>query len=410
MPLWGSKDDKTSTGTVAIAANGKVTGTTTGFTTEAELGDYITANNKKYLIISITSDTVCHVDAGKLGDAVTVVNAGNNYALQEGPIFISQSHVNTDANDVFGVDTTEVGIESANVIAIIITDGGSGYTANAAVTVSGGGGASATANAQANATGSIGVVNITAGGSSYESSPTVAVAAPSAIAINANTALFDESAGINASSAVDATAETIAISSNPYSVGDALLYSVAASNTAIGGLTDATTFFVSFANTSEIALATVSGGANIDLTAGSSETGHSLKRADGFIQIASNVLQVNDIITYSVTGDNTAITELTSGTDYHVVAANSTGIRIAETNSGSQLDLTPGLSETGHTLTGETATASAVVGGSQGVAHTGWVLRTVGTGGRAGRIQYETLVASSSIAGDAADDSELPDS
>lgn len=37
-------------------------------------------------------------------------------------------------------------------------------------------------------------------------------------------------------------------------------------------------------------------------------------------------------------------------------------------------------------------------------AHTGWVLRTEGTGGRAGRIQTEVLVASKSITGDAADD------
>ena len=35
------------------------------------------------------------------------------------------------------------------------------------------------------------------------------------------------------------------------------------------------------------------------------------------------------------------------------------------------------------------------------VQHPGWVKRTVGTGGRAGRIQYETLVAMSSITGEA---------
>ena len=35
--------------------------------------------------------------------------------------------------------------------------------------------------------------------------------------------------------------------------------------------------------------------------------------------------------------------------------------------------------------------------------HAGWVKRTVGTGGRSGRIQYETLVAMSSITGDSED-------
>ena len=111
MPLWGNADDKTSTGTLEIAANGLVTGTTTAFTTEAEAGDYIIANNKKYRITTISNNTICQVAAGKLGDSVAVVNSGNNYALQEAPIYVSASRVNTDANDVFGVDTKEIGIE-----------------------------------------------------------------------------------------------------------------------------------------------------------------------------------------------------------------------------------------------------------------------------------------------------------
>jgi len=48
-------------------------------------------------------------------------------------------------------------------------------------------------------------------------------------------------------------------------------------------------------------------------------------------------------------------------------------------------------------------------GESHAVAHSGWNLRTVGTGGRAGRVTYETLVAGG-ISGDADDDSILPDS
>lgn len=43
------------------------------------------------------------------------------------------------------------------------------------------------------------------------------------------------------------------------------------------------------------------------------------------------------------------------------------------------------------------------------VSHAGWVKRTAGTGGRAGRVHYETLVAGSSITGDATDDSKLPE-
>lgn len=49
-------------------------------------------------------------------------------------------------------------------------------------------------------------------------------------------------------------------------------------------------------------------------------------------------------------------------------------------------------------------------GESSKVPHAGWVLRTEGTGGRAGRVSYEVLVAGSSITGDSAtDDTELPE-
>lgn len=43
-----------------------------------------------------------------------------------------------------------------------------------------------------------------------------------------------------------------------------------------------------------------------------------------------------------------------------------------------------------------------------GVTHAGWVLRTEGTGGRAGRVFHETLVAMNSITGDG-DDTGYPD-
>jgi hypothetical protein len=50
----------------------------------------------------------------------------------------------------------------------------------------------------------------------------------------------------------------------------------------------------------------------------------------------------------------------------------------------------------------DTAEQQAVSGdsGIAGPTHAGWVLRTEGTGGRAGRVFYETLVAKGSITGD----------
>ena len=79
-----------------------------------------------------------------------------------------------------------------------------------------------------------------------------------------------------------------------------------------------------------------------------------------------------------------------------MVSVDGDDIQLSATQGGSAITLTDGSSEN-HTLTGETASATAVLGpGStrgSGVAHTGWAIKTVGTGGRAGRVHYETLVA-----------------
>lgn len=52
-------------------------------------------------------------------------------------------------------------------------------------------------------------------------------------------------------------------------------------------------------------------------------------------------------------------------------------------------------------------TSSEAYGGK--IAHSGWVLRREGTGGRAGRVNYEVLVATGTITGDASDDTQLPE-
>jgi hypothetical protein len=69
-------------------------------------------------------------------------------------------------------------------------------------------------------------------------------------------------------------------------------------------------------------------------------------------------------------------------------------------------------------ITGETLGQFGVSGGeaqalragaNTKVAHAGWVLRTVGSGNRAGRVQNETLVAMKTITGDGSDDAVMPD-
>ena len=85
--------------------------------------------------------------------------------------------------------------------------------------------------------------------------------------------------------------------------------------------------------------------------------------------------------------------------------------------AGTAIDFTAVGVGSSHTLIGQTPTATATLGmgtpgttvGASEVTHIGWVKKTIGTGGRAGRVFYETLVAASSITGDA-EDLATPDS
>lgn len=251
---------------------------------------------------------------------------------------------------VFGVDRNEVNVVNGAIALTYVTSGGSGYGANAVVTLNlANGTTNATAvNSTVNTStvaGRVTSLNINVAGSGYTKTTisSLSIAAPSAINIVANTS----------ASGFSNTTDTMNVASanTKWTVGDRLFYSVPSGNTPIAPLTGNTYYYVSFANSSRLAISATPGGANIDIT---------------------------DART---------------------------------TNPG----------ET-HTIRGDTATGYVTVGGTfQGVAHAGWVLRTEGSGGRAGRVQYETLVAMGSlgaqtaaygtpaVVSDASDDTILPD-
>lgn len=58
---------------------------------------------------------------------------------------------------------------------------------------------------------------------------------------------------------------------------------------------------------------------------------------------------------------------------------------------------------------GQFGVSPGEVAANRNIPHAGWVLRTEGSGGRAGRVQHEVLVAMSSISSDASDDTPVPD-
>lgn len=293
------------------------------------------------------------------GDQVNRVDGANAH-FGNGPV---GSRANTDyamfgnttvgafipgmAVGVFGVDATEAGISGGPIAQAYVTSGGSGYGANAVVTLTlANGSTNATAvNAFANSTTSAGKITqlkIAIAGSGYSTNPTTAIAAPATINIVSNTSGFSNSA-------------------------DCL-----------------------------------------------------------FVTTANSRWQVGDRLYYGVPTGNTPIAPLTGNSYYYVTLANTTAIKISATAGGTAVNLTDtrnSASPETHTIQGDTATGYVVTGGThKGVAHAGWVVRREGTGGRAGRVHYETLVAMGSLGAqtapygtaattaDASDDTFLPDS
>lgn len=127
------------------------------------------------------------------------------------------------------------------------------------------------------------------------------------------------------------------------------------------------------------------------------------------IGTANSKFLVGDLVTYTVATGNTALTNLTSGSQYYISFANTTAVALSSTSGGANINLTAStISETGHSLQGETATVVPVLSGNHGSTHSGWVYRRMGTGGLAGRVYTETLVAMGSVSGDA-EDNVFPD-
>ena len=146
--------------------------------------------------------------------------------------------------------------------------------------------------------------------------------------------------------------------------------------------------------------------------------------ADDEIVVAAafyNNITTGDPVTYA-DGGGTAIGGLTTATGYFLIKSDTSNrISLATTAAnaiaGTKITISGVGSGSSHTLIGQTPTATATLGlgtpggdvGGREVAHVGWVKKTIGTGGRAGRVFYETLVAASSISGDS-EDLVTPDS
>ena len=297
MPLWGRNDQ-------AVTANST---TTRESSNGAPIGTYA--------LVKQGGGANAHFGNTSPGSrAATDVAMFNNST--------PSAFLTGQAVGVFGIDASEAAISTGNLAFGRVTNGGSGYSANATVTITvTNGGSGGVANAFANTTAGVGghitAINISTPGSGYITNPTITISAPTPLNITANTTGANNTADVI----------LLATANSRFQAGDRLFYGVPTGNTAIPNLVGNNFYFVTFANTTAFALSTTLGGSNVDI--------------------------------------NTA-----------VAVAGET-----------------------HTVTGETATGVIVTNGAKnkGVVHAGWVIRKEGTGGRAGRVEYETLVAMGSL-------------
>lgn len=413
--------------TLAAGTRGKITGAGgadfEGAGQEAFVGDVIVSGAQSMVILSIESATTCTVENLDRGTALTAFSAAQ-YTLNEKPLSIG-ADANINAADVYGVDNNEIADGDDNVVDVAVAGGGTGYLEAPDVTFTGGGGsgAAATASISGGAVTSIAITNV---GSSYETVPTVAIAKPFIT--------------IPTSGVTTADTDSIAYTGHGLAEADSVTYQDGG-GTALAGLTDDTEYFVSGvglgANAFRLATtAALAAGEEVPTTAvGDTSGGFTIATSDGNLAAGDRV-----VITGTLTGTAT-ITGYTSGTIYKVsavtgAAPDNTAFTLTEEDGTALVTTagtTTGLTLEGYTIidltgtgnndqffekNGETrATATAALGlggpagGGTGAAHSGWVKRTVGTGARAGRVQYEVLVALSKngITGDAADDLELPE-
>jgi hypothetical protein len=244
-----------------------------------------------------------------------------------------------------------------------IINGGSGYTANPTISITAG----------SNSTG----FNATFTGvtlrdtSSFTYSPSLINYAP----------YYPVTKTFNANTKVDNAGDFITIANNVFANNDRILYTTSAGNTTLTGLTNNTSYWVVSANSSGLKLSTTRGGANINITASTiSESGHNLYKnavvrfnANGdvanttdFISIPNNLFANGDHVTYLVEAGNTAISGLTNNTIYYVVSANTTGLKLASSYAGANINLTAGVTEYGHTLAAINVASYPLNSGSYG--------------------------------------------
>lgn len=140
---------------------------------------------------------------------------------------------------------------------------------------------------------------------------------------------------------VDAVNDKI-IQANTFTDGDEVLYDVGG-GVAIGGLTDATNYFIINATATEFQLSATSGGSAINLTPNNEVNFDGDDAAVVDITndkiVTANTFSDGDEVVYS-TGGGVAIGGLTDGSNYFIVSSSASEFQLAATSGGTAITLT----------------------------------------------------------------------
>lgn len=300
----------------------------------------------------------------------------------------------------FGVATNEMSSPGTvgTLYAVNILTPGAGYTAVPTWNTSGGGGSNA------NGTFNMRLVSITVGhgGNNYAPGDTLRV--------NGGTASVNAIVNVVTT---EVRSATVSEGGTGYANGDVFTVTTGTGTSANGtvttGAANTSVASVTFAN---LGIYTVNPTVANVATTNTTGTGTGL-RLNIVTKIRSVGISNSGIYTALPTLANNQVVTLT-GTGVSANINLSFGINAAQvSNVGTSYTSAP-------TIVGSVGgTSNATFQGviydnnsakaNKGITHSGWVVRTEGTGGRAGRVHYETLVASRSITSDGADDAVLPE-
>jgi hypothetical protein len=291
----------------------------------------------------------------------------------------ADTFITGQTDGVIGLKPTEVGAN--NIIGVDVTAPGTGFTARPTISFSGGGGTGVAANAAAKAVAV--ALNGPGTGGSYIPGETLSVTGGTGTAVAVSV------------TATEIRTVAIAVAGNGYSNGD-----VVTLNTGSG---TAATFTVTTGAADQIpaSLALTTRGTyttNPTLTSVGTTSANTAQANGLVVNVTTRIKTIStlDAGEYTVLPTLTGAATSGSATGTGATLNLTMGVgRVWMTNTGTGYTSAPTVSFGGAGGSGATGTAIISLGGDH--ASPGWIKRTVGSGGRAGRVQTEVLVVSKSI-------------